>query len=96
MDKVKLPKLKNKVTKGANIKLDSRYKDVKTIYHSIDANSGYITSDGSFIRYILSEDKSSLIGLDFEGGPMLKVGDIMPEINKKIKILKHVFYVELE
>lgn len=78
------------------IKLESRYKDVENIYHSIDDKQGFITTNGNYTRYIFSEDKTSLIGIDFEGGPMLTVGSNIAEINKKIKSIKACYYIELE
>lgn len=78
------------------IKLDSRYKDVETIYHKINSTCGFITSNGAYTRYITSKDGSSLKSIDFEGGPMITVGSNLPEVNKKIKNIKICFYIELE
>ena len=78
------------------IKLDSRYKDVETIYHKINNTCGFITSNGAYTRYIASKDGSSLKGIDFEGGPMITAGSNIPGINKKIKDIKICFYIELE
>lgn len=77
-----------------DIKLPSRYKDVKTVFHQIDDNSGIITSNGSYTRCILSKDEKSIQAIDFEGGPMLYVGNTLD--NKKIKSIKSVYYIELE
>ena len=77
------------------IKLESRYKVVKTYFHPIDENSGAITSNGAYVRQILSSDKKAIKAIDFEGGPMLSVGDALYD-NKKIKSIKCCYYVELE
>ena len=78
------------------IKLDSRYKDVETLYSAIDDNHGCIITNGNYTRYILSDDSKSLQGVDFEGGPLLKVGDTIPEINRKVKSFKVGIFVDLE
>ena len=78
------------------IKLESRYKSVHTYYQPITDNEGVLMSDGEYIRGILSEDHKALKGIDFEGGPMLCVGNILEGTNKKIKSLKMCCYVELE
>lgn len=78
------------------IKLDSRYKDVETLYKVIDENHGCITTNGNYTRYILSDDNNLLQGVDFEGGPLLQVGDTIPEINRKIKSFKVGIFVDLE
>ena len=77
------------------LKLQSRYKDVETYFHPIDKNSGAITSNGAYVRRILSPDKEVIKAIDFEGGPMLSVGDVLYD-NKKIKSIKCCYYVELE
>lgn len=79
------------------IRLDSRYSNVDTIYHCIDDNCGVITSNGSYVRSTLDEDNETLVSIDFEGGPMLSIGSKIPGINKKkIKNIKVSYYVELE
>lgn len=79
------------------IRLDSRYSDVDTIYHYIDDNCGFITSNGSYVRCTLDEDNKTLVAIDFEGGPMLSIGSKIPGIDKKkIKSIKARYYVELE
>lgn len=76
------------------IKLDSRYKDVATIFHPIDEAHGIISTTGNYVRVVLSEDNTTIKAVDFEGGPMLYIGDTLN--NKKIKSIKTVYYVELE
>ena len=77
------------------LKLQSRYKDVETYFHPIDENSGTITSNGAYVRRILSPDGEAIKAIDFEGGPMLSVGDVLYN-NKKIKSIKCCYYIELE
>jgi hypothetical protein len=77
------------------LKLQSRYKDVETYFHPIDENSGAITSNGAYVRRILSPDEEAIKAIDFEGGPMLSVGDVLYD-NKKIKSIKCCYYIELE
>lgn len=79
-----------------DIKLDSRYKEVVTLYKSIDDNHGVLVSNGNYVRVILNEDETSIKAVDFEGGPMISVGDSMIETSKKIKRIKAAYYVELE
>ena len=79
-----------------DIKLDSRYKDVVTLYKSIDDDYGVLISNGNYVRVILNEDETSIQAVDFEGGPMISVGDSMIGTSKKIKSIKAAYYVELE
>ena len=76
------------------IKLESRYKEVETYYHPIDEFSGVISTNSYYTRNILSEDSSHLKAIDFDGGPMLSVGD--PFEGKKIKSIKSSYFIELE
>lgn len=80
--------------KNKNSELPSRYKDIKSMFHYIDNNSGIITSNSNYIKCILFKDKKSIQAVDFEGGPMLYVGDTLN--NKMIKSIKSIYYVELE
>ena len=77
------------------LKLQSRYEDVETYFHPIDENSGAITSNGAYVRRILSPDREVIEAIDFEGGPMLSVGDVLYD-NKTIKSIKCCYYIELE
>ena len=76
------------------VKLESRHSDVETVYHTIDANTGYITSTGAYHRTILNPEETSIEAIDFEGGPMLHVEDKF--LNKRIKKISHVILIELE
>lgn len=78
------------------IKLSSRYRDVDTVYHHIDDTCGIITSSGEFVRCILSNDNKTIEAVDFEGGPMISIGDEIPGVNKKIKAIESCFLIELE
>jgi len=78
-----------------DIKLDSRYKDVVTLYKSIDDDHGVLMSNGNYTRCILNEDETALKAVDFEGGPMVSVGEPMVGTSKKIKSIKVAYYVEL-
>ena len=64
------------------IKLESRYSDVHTTLEILDKDIGFITSDGHYVRSI-GESVLSPEAIDFEGGPMLNVGDTI-EGTKKI------------
>lgn len=79
-----------------DIKLDSRYKDVVTLYKSIDDDHGVLISNGNYTRCILNEDGTTLKAVDFEGGPMVSIGEPMVGTSKKIKSIKAAYYVELE
>lgn len=79
-----------------DIKLDSRYKDVVTLYKSIDDDYGVLISNGNYVRVILNEDETSIKAVDFEGGPMISVGDPITGTFKNIKSIKAAYYVELE
>ena len=79
-----------------DIKLTSRYKNVVTLYKSIDNNHGVLISNGNYARCILNENETALKAVDFEGGPMVSVGEPMAGTSKKIKSIKAAYYVELE
>ena len=80
-----------------DIKLDSRYKDVVTLYKSIDDNHGVLISNGEYTRCITDDKHTCITAVDFEGGPMLSVGEELPcTYGKKIKSIKAAYYVELE
>lgn len=64
------------------IKLESRYSDVHTTLEILDKDIGFITSDGHYVRSI-GESVLSPEAIDFEGGPMLSIGDTI-EGTKKI------------
>lgn len=80
-----------------SVKLDSRYADVETFYNPIDENKGVLISNGAYVRRIISDKDNALINaVDFEGGPMISVGSVLPGTDKKIKSIKSCYYVELE
>lgn len=79
-----------------NIKLKSRYKDVETYYNPIDKNSGILISNGQYVRCVLDDSQTKIEAVDFEGGPMLHIGDVLEGTNKKIKSIRGCYYVELE
>lgn len=78
------------------IKLESRYPDVNTTFRQIDDNCGIITSDGAYVRCTMDETAENITAVDFEGSPMLFLGDTIANSNKKIKRIKSCFYIELE
>lgn len=81
----------------SDVKLDSRYREVETRYVPIDSCSGYVTTTGEYVRCGLQDNydsKSPLAWIDFEGGPMLRVGSEFQK--KKIKSIRHVYLIELE
>ena len=79
-----------------DIRLDSRCKEVVTLYKSIDDDHGVLISNGNYVRLISDKDKT-IKAIDFEGGPMLSVGGELPcTYGRKIKSIKAAYYVELE
>jgi len=78
-----------------DVRLDSRYKEVVTLYKNIDDDHGVLISNGNYVRLISDKDKT-IKAVDFEGGPMISVGDSMVGTFKKIKSIKAAYYVELE
>lgn len=78
------------------IKLQSRYGDVETYYDPIDANHGILSTNGYYVRCVLDDNDTKITAVDFEGGPMLFVGNTLPGTDKKIKAIKACYYVELE
>ena len=79
-------------------KLNSRYSDVITIIEELPDNRGIISTTGDYIRCIMEEDNKHIRAIDFEGGPIISIGDSLKEIGlpKKIKSLKSVWLVEFE
>ena len=41
-------------------------------------------------------DNKTIEAVDFEGGPMVSIGDEIPGVSKKIKAIESCFYIELE
>ena len=86
--------------KGNKTQLISRYKNVHTYVQDIDNTSAVIITDSQYIRCVFkkkderSSPLDSIESIDFEGGPMLSVGD---ELNgKKIKSIKSCYLIEFE
>lgn len=65
------------------IELSSRYNDILTELEFISEHRGIITTNGEFIRTI-----------DYEGGPMISVGDILE--GHKVKRIRNVQLIEFE
>ena len=82
------------------IDLSSRYNDILTELEFISEHRGIITTNGEFIRTILkneSERSTSddiISAIDYEGGPMISVGDILE--GHKVKRIKNVQLIEFE
>lgn len=82
------------------IDLSSRYNDVLTELEFISKNRGIITTNGEFIRTILknkSEQTTSddtIQAIDYEGGPMISVGNILA--GHKVKRIRNVQLIEFE
>ena len=82
------------------IDLSSRYNDVLTELEFISNNRGIITTNGVFIRTILkNEDKritpnDVISAIDYEGGPMISVGNILA--GHKVKRIRNVQLIEFE
>lgn len=86
--------------KGNKTQLISRYKNVHTYVQDIDNTSAIIITDSQYIRCVSKKEDErsspldSIENIDFEGGPMLSVGD---ELNgKKIKSIKSCYLIEFE
>lgn len=79
-------------------KLDSRYSDVTTVLEELSTNKGIVTTTGTYVRCILEQDNKTVHAIDFEGGPMLSVGDSLKDIGlpKKIKSIRVVWLIEFE
>lgn len=79
-------------------KLESRYPEVMTVVEEISDNRGIVSTTGAYIRCIMEQDNKTINAIDFEGGPMLSVGDSLIDVGlpKKIKSLKSVWLIEFE
>lgn len=77
-------------------KLDSRYNNVLTELEILPNDSkGIITTNGAFIRTLLSSTDNTVVeAIDYEGGPMVHVGDCL--CGRKVKSIKHVQLIEFE
>ena len=82
------------------IDLSSRYNDVLTELEFISNNRGIITTNGEFIRTILKSKSEQITpddtiqAIDYEGGPMISVGNILA--GHKVKRIRNVQLIEFE
>ena len=82
------------------IDLSSRYNDVLTELKFISKNRGIITTNGEFIRTILKSKSEqttpddTIQAIDYEGGPMISVGNIL--VGHKVKRIRNVQLIEFE
>ena len=82
------------------IDLSSRYNDVLTELEFISKNRGIITTNGEFIRTILKNKSEqttpddTIQAIDYEGGPMISVGNIL--VGHKVKRIKNIQLIEFE
>ena len=82
------------------IDLSSRYNDVLTELEFISKNRGIITTNGGFIRIILKNKSEqttpddTIQAIDYEGGPMISVGNILA--GHKVKRIRNVQLIEFE
>ena len=82
------------------IDLSSRYNDVLTELEFISNNRGIITTNGEFIRTILKNKSEqttpddTIQTIDYEGGPMISVGNILA--GHKVKRIRNVQLIEFE
>ena len=83
------------------INLQSRYKDVLTELEFISENNrGIIITNGEFIRTILKNKSEqttpddTIQAIDYEGGPMISVGNILA--GHKVKRIRNVQLIEFE
>ena len=82
------------------IDLSSRYNDVLTELEFISKNRGIITTNGEFIRTILKNKSEqttpddTIQSIDYEGGPMISVGNILA--GHKVKRIRNVQLIEFE
>ena len=73
------------------IKLLSRGED--NWLEKIGEHTYILHAENEFIRIIYDNDNKTLIGVDPSGGPMIKVGELLPvenkEDQKKVKLIKN-------
>lgn len=79
-------------------KLESRYPEVMTVVEELPNNKSIISTTGTYVRCIMEQDNKTIHAIDFEGGPMLSVGDSLIEVGlpKKVKSLRAVWLIEFE
>ncbi|MGN0145092.1 MAG: hypothetical protein ACI398_08915 [Clostridium sp.] len=74
--------------------MDSRNTYVETKLISVKDNTYKIKSTGAYIRFEMKPNEENLLNwVDFDGGPMLKIGDIVSgrEIEKIAKDSNDIF-----
>lgn len=82
------------------IYLSSRYNDILTELEFISEHRGIITTNGEFIRTILKNESEritpddNISAIDYEGGPMISVGDILE--GHRVKRIINVQLIEFE
>ena len=79
-------------------KLESRYPEVMTVIEEFSDNRGIVSTTGAYVRYIMEQDNKTIHSIDFEGGPMLSVGDslIKAGLPKKVKSIQAVWLIKFE
>ena len=75
-------------------KLKSRYPEVITVVEEISDNRGIVSTTGAYVKCIMEQDNKTIHAIDFEGGPMVHVGDCL--CGRKVKSIKHVQLIEFE
>ena len=79
-------------------KFDSRYKDVNTVMWPVNDKQCCVITNAEFLRMGFSEDtdayKKEIKWIDFEGGPLIHVGDEIQ--GRKLKKIKSVYLFEFE
>ena len=82
------------------IDLSSRYNDILTELEFISEHRGIITTNGEFIRTILKNESEritpddTISAIEYEGEPMISVGDILE--GHKVKRIRNVHLIEFE
>lgn len=75
--------------------LKSRYSDVFTKLVKLQDNIYRALTSGHYVRCILDHDMTHINAIDFEGGPMMGVGDVVDsfKINKIWHSKEHQCYL---
>ena len=79
-------------------KLESRYPEVVTVIEEIPDNRVIISTTSAYIRCLREQDNKAIHSIDFEGGPMLSVGDSLIKVGlpKKVKSIQAVWLIKFE
>lgn len=79
-------------------KLESRYPEIMTVVEELSDNRGIVSTTSAYVRYIMEQDNKTIHAIDFEGGPMLSVGDSLIDVGlpKKIKSLRAAWLIEFK